>query len=48
MTDLGLSHQFEVEWVHRDKDGNLKEQGSEEIPLTEEQWQHLHHQVSRK
>jgi hypothetical protein len=36
-----LTHKIEIEWVHRDKDGNIKDRGTETDEITEEQWQHL-------
>lgn len=44
---MKLTHTIEISYVHRDKDGRIKEQGTEYEEITEEQWQLWQQQVSR-
>lgn len=43
---MNMTHSIEISFVHRDKHGNIKDQGTETKNLTEEQWLHLQQQAS--
>lgn len=42
---MKLTHTIEISYVHRDKDGQIIDQGTEYEEITEEQWQLLQQQA---